>query len=98
MAGVPREAKLVGEAAQGRRARPRQMPNAIPSLRYISRISLEIKAISGDLSPLRVLMMIGEKAFSSSSGRYATLSRRRPSTEIGTRQTPTSAATKPRAV
>ena len=39
-----------------------QTPNAIPALRYISRISFIMKAISGDLSPLRVLIMIGETA------------------------------------
>jgi hypothetical protein len=46
--------------------------------------------MSGDLSPLRVIIMTGETAFSSSGGRYTTLSRRRPSTEVGTRQTPAS--------
>ena len=60
---------------------PSQAPNTIFSLRYISRINLRTSAISGDRSPLRQLMMIGETACSWSSGRYITSSRRRRSTD-----------------
>jgi hypothetical protein len=56
-----------------------QVRNAVPCCRSISSTS---RTISGDRSPLRVLMMIGETAPGSSSVRWTT-SRRRRSTEAG---------------
>src|SRR5260221_8635116 len=67
---ILRSAFSSGGAAMAERISARHSPKVIPSFRYISRISLRMRATSGDLSPFRLLMMIGKIAFSSSSGRY----------------------------
>jgi hypothetical protein len=56
-------------AASEPKALTNYVPNVIPSLRYISLMSRRIRASSGERSPLRVFMTIGDTASVSFSGR-----------------------------